>query len=310
MKRLYVFLALAFISLLYSCAPKQVAKCPAGETEQQYVAGMIALEKEDHATAIQKFERAIFCDEKFSKAHSGMAIAYAIRASKQEDPKFRQVEAQRVEENLGKAKKLIASPEDEFDHKLAIIRTYTLVQPKDWLEKVEDAYKDALKLKVDEKKLSYYGGVEAAHYFMGVAYMTAYEFSKARDSFQKVLGAKRDSKWHEPADKAWKRVDRIARAMGGISIGDVAKRIAVKDRISRADLAALLVIEVKIDRLLAGRIPVQSQVERMQAEFIPADILNHPFRQEITTLLKWKVRGLEPQYDQTTKAYLFKPDGA
>ncbi|MCX8075732.1 MAG: S-layer homology domain-containing protein, partial [Aquificaceae bacterium] len=47
-----------------------------------------------------------------------------------------------------------------------------------------------------------------------------------------------------------------------------------------------------------------------QAEFIPADILNHPFRQEITTLLKWKVRGLEPQYDQTTKAYLFKPDGA
>ena len=196
MKRLYVFLALAFIYLLYSCAPKQVAKCPAGETEQQYVAGMTALEKEDHATAIQKFERAIFCDEKFSKAYSGMAIAYAIRASKQEDPKFRQVEAQRVEEHLGKAKKLIANPEDEFDHKLAIIRAYTLVQPKDWLQKAEDAYKDALKLKVDEKKLSYYRGVEAAHYFMGVAYMTAYEFSKARDSFQKVLGAKMDSKWH------------------------------------------------------------------------------------------------------------------
>ncbi|MEJ7553777.1 MAG: S-layer homology domain-containing protein [Aquificaceae bacterium] len=308
MKKLITLSLFFAIAYLFSCAPKQTAKCPAGESEQQYVLGMTALEKEDVNTAIEKFNRASFCDEKSSKANSGMAIAHAIKASQQKDPGFRQVEAKRVEDYLEKAKKQISSPEDEFDYKLAIIRSYTYIQPKDWLEKAEDAYKDAKKLKVDERKLSYYQGKESADYFMGLAYMSAYEFAKARDRFQAVLSAKRDSKWHEPADRAWKRVDKIVRALGGISVGDVAKRIAVKDSVSRADLTALLVIEVKVDKLFAGRIPVQSQVEKMQAEFVPADILNHPFKNEIITILKWKVRGLEPMYDQTTKAYLFKPD--
>ncbi len=80
------------------------------------------------------------------------------------------------------------------------------------------------------------------------------------------------------------------------------------DTISRGDLSALLIDELKIDKLFAGRIPVKSQIEKLQAEFTPADILNHPFKEEILTILKWKVRGLEPKYDETTKAYLFKPD--
>jgi len=46
----------------------------------------------------------------------------------------------------------------------------------------------------------------------------------------------------------------------------------------------------------------------MKAEFTPADVLTHPFRDEVLTILKWKVRGMEPKFDQTTKAYLFKPD--
>jgi hypothetical protein len=45
----------------------------------------------------------------------------------------------------------------------------------------------------------------------------------------------------------------------------------------------------------------------MMAEFTPADMLNHPFKEEVITIMKWKVRGLEPKYDETTKANLFKP---
>ena len=95
--------------------------------------------------------------------------------------------------------------------------------------------------------------------------------------------------------------------MAGITIGDVGKQIAVKDSVTRADLAALLIVEMKLDKLFAGRIPVKSQIDKMKAEFTPADMLNHPFKEEVLTIMKWKVRGLEPRFDETTKAYLFMP---
>jgi len=41
---------------------------------------------------------------------------------------------------------------------------------------------------------------------------------------------------------------------------------------------------------------------------VPADILNNMFKPEILIVLKWGLRGLEPLYDKTSKAYLFYPD--
>lgn len=296
--------------LISGCAKKPVTKCiaPEDNASHHYLRGMEALENGRVQEAIEKFERALYCDEKFSIAHSGLAIAKAVKATAQEDQKFRQIEYERVEEELKLAKKTATKPEEEFEYYLAIMRVNTALKTKDWLEKVEDAYKDAMKLKVDERKLIYYQGVEAGHYFMGEAYLSGLEFQKARDKFADVLNAKREGKWHTPADKAWKKVDKIVRAMAGITVGDVGKKIAIKDTITRGDLAALLIDELKIDKLFAGIIPVQSQIEKLQPEFTPADILNHHFKEEILTILKWKVRGLEPKYDEITKAYLFKPD--
>jgi hypothetical protein len=94
--------------------------------------------------------------------------------------------------------------------------------------------------------------------------------------------------------------------MGGITLGDVGKAIAPKDSVSRADLAALIIDELKIDKVMAGRIPVASQSAK-KAEFTPADMASHPFKEEVLTLMKWNVRGMEPKYDETSRAYLFKP---
>ena len=211
-------------------------------------------------------------------------------------------------EHLKKAGKLAESAEDKFDHLVATMRVHSAVKsPKDWLKTAEDAFSDIRDLKVEEKKLTYYQGKEAADYFMGKAYLNALEFRQARDKFADVLNAKREGKWHEKADKAHKRVDKIVRAMAGITVGDVGKQIAVKDSVTRADLAALLIVEMKLDKLFAGRIPVKSQIDKMKAEFTPADMLNHSFKEEVITIMKWKVRGLEPRYDETTKAYLFMP---
>jgi len=235
-----------------------------------------------------------------------MAIVYSEKVKAQVDSRFKGVESDRVAEELQKARKYAERPDQFFDLYAAGIRTDTNIKQKNWLADAEEAYNEGIKLNVDERNLTYYLGTEALPYFMGVAWLEGQEFQKARDSFSKVLNAKREGKWHEKADKGWKRVDRILRAMGGITIGDVGKLIATKEEVSRADLAALIIDELKIEKIMAGRIPVASQMPK-KAEFTPADMTNHPFKEEVLTLMKWKVRGMEPKYDETTRAYLFKP---
>jgi hypothetical protein len=256
--------------------------------------------------AMEKFDRAVYCDEQFSAAWSGRAIAYAIKARTQNDGGYKGVEVERALENLEKGRKLAETANDRFENQVAAIRVNDLVKGNKWLDAAEDAYREAMNQKVDEKLLDYYQGSEAATYFIGLAYLDAYEFRKAEDKFRDTLGARKDGKWNEPADRAWKKTAKIVRAMGGITVGDVGKRIAVKESVGRGDLAALLIDEMKLDKLFQGRIPVRSQVDKMRAEFTPADVMNHPFKDEVLTIMKWKVRGLEPRFDETTKAYLFK----
>jgi S-layer homology domain len=306
---LFILIAVAAaVAALGGCAGHEV-RCTSAEDNpaHHYLRGMEALEAKKIAVAQEKFDRALYCNEKFSYAYGGNALVSGEKAKSQSDGSFQAVEVERAQDNLRKAYKYADSKEETFDYDLAQIRLRTLLKDKGWLAGVEDAYADASKLPVDEQKLIYYQGKEAATYFTGLAYLEALDFQKARDSFAAVLNAKREGKWHERADKAWKKTDRIVRALAGITVGDVGKKIAIKDEVTRADLAALLIDEMKLEKLFAGRIPAASQVAAMKAEFTPADVLNHPFKEEILTMMKWKVRGMEPKPDETTKAYLFKP---
>lgn len=310
MEHLKFLIPCLIIALVFGCTPKEVVKCtlPEDNPEYHYLAGMRVLEEGKVDMAILKFERVLYCDEKFSKAYSGKAIAKAEKAKMIKDADIRKIEIERIEKDLKLAKKYAETISDEFDYYLAKIRVYTALKTKDWLEEGEKAYLNAIDLKVDETKLTYYQGKESAHYFMGVAYMNALDFEKAKDKFRAVLNSKTTGKWHEKAEKAWKKADKITRAMAGVTVGDVGKKIAVQESITRADLSALLVDELKIESLFAGRIPIKSQIEKAKPELIPADIINNPFKQEILTVLKLKIRGLEPKYDETVKAYLFKPE--
>jgi hypothetical protein len=304
--RYLVLLAAGGMLALSGCATR-VAKCT-GDTDtpqHHYLMGMKALEEGRVPLAQEKFDRALYCNEEFGPGHDGLAIVGGEKAKSQPDAGYRAIEAERATESLNKGKKYADRPDEYFDYYLAGIRSRTAIKPKGWLGGAEDDYKDAMKLRVDERNLIYYQGTEAATYFMGLAYLEALEFTKARDTLAEVLNAKREGKWHEKADRAWKKVDKIVRAMAGITVGDVGKKIAIKDSVTRADLAALLIDEMKIDKLMAGRIPVASQAPT--AEFTPADLLIHPYREEVLTLMKWKVRGIEPKYDEGSKAYLFKP---
>jgi hypothetical protein len=295
--------------VLAGCA-KPVAKCtsPEDNPAHHYLRGMEELQKNKSDEAKSRFDRAIYCEDGYGPAYAGLAIVSAMKAVGGKDAGYGKVDYDRAYEQLKLAKKKSETPEDEFALSTAEMRVNTILKPKGWLKDVKDSFDDAMELKVDERKLLYYDGKEAAIYFMGMAYLDAREFQKARDSFSDVLNARREGKWHEAVNKGWKKTDKIVRALSGITVGDVGKEIAMKESVKRGDMAALLVDEMKVDKLFAGRIPAASLVDKMKAEFTPADVLNHHFKDDILTLMKWNVRGLEPQFDQTTKANLFKPD--
>lgn len=296
------------IFLMAGCSGPQVrSTSPEDNPQHHYLGGMTALEHGKVTMAQEKFERALYLDERFAKAYAGLAIVSAEKVKGQADAGFRQVETDRIFGNLKKAEKYADKPDEEFDYYAAKIRVHTLIKNKGWLDDAEDAFKSGGKLKVDERDLTFYQGKEALTYFMGLACLEGLEFQKARDRFADVLNAKREGKWHDKADRGWKKTDKIVRAMAGITVGDVGKKIAAQDNVSRGDLAALLVDELKVEKLFAGRIPVAFQDAGRKAEFTPADVLNHQFRDEVLTLMKWNVRGLEPKFDETTNAYLFRP---
>lgn len=306
MKRLF---ALALCIALASACTAVQQRCVGVEdnAKTHYVQGMSALEDMKLDVAREKFERANYCDfEKFSPGYGGLAIVYAYKAAAQSDPKFASVESERALANLKAAEDKAESKEDKFEYGIAGIRVSTILKGKDWIDKAEGFYDDIRKLEVNENKLDYYQGKEAAAFFMGEAYLAAREFGKARDMYTRVLDAKKSGKWNEKADRGFKRVDKIARATAGISLGDIGKKIALMDKVSRGALTALMVSEFKIDKVLAGRIPVQAQLAAMKAEFTPADVLTNIYKDDVLTLMKFNVRGLEPIYDPTTKAYLFK----
>ena len=306
---LLAMFSVLLLAVTAGCA-RMAARCdsPEDNPKHHYLQGMTLLEKGKIDDANAKFDRAVYCDERFGPGYAGQAIVSALKAKDQKEG-YRKVDIDKANEKLKLASKKASTKEDEFQYYVASIRVNTTLKPKDWLDGAQDDYKSAMKLKVDENRLIYYDGREAASYFMGIAYLEGRAFQQARDRFSDVLSAyHREGKWHESADKGWKRVDKIVRAMSGITVGDVGKEIALKDSIKRGDMVALLVDELKIDKLFAGRIPVKSQVDKMKAEFTPADVVSHQFKEEILTAMKWGVRGLEPVYDETTKAYLFKPD--
>lgn len=300
-----VLLASGALLIAVGCS-KPIVRCPSPgySPQHHYLAGMELLEEGKLVDAASKFERASFCDEKYGPAHAGAALAGALMAKEVSNAEYQKADLEKARAHLDTARKNSSTPEDRFAFHLASMRMETALKQGDWLEEVEDGHKAAKKLKTDEEKLLYYRLPEAADYFMGTAYLEAGEYQMSRDSFGAVLNARSTGKWHGPADRAWKRTDKVVRALSGMTLGDAGKRIAVREKVTRAEMAALLVDEFEIDKLFAGRISVKPDGDG----FVPVDLLSNPFRIEAATLIKWNVRGLEPSYDASSRAYLFRPD--
>lgn len=306
---LALMLAVCVSTGLWSCATKPVAVCTApGDTaEHHYVAGMEALAREDLPLAQSSLERSSYCDAEYVPGYAGLAILYAYKAGRGQEAVSRKADWEKSLDLIREAGRLGRTDEDTFRMYLAVIRANTVMGGDGWFANAERAYTRAQGVPVKEERLIYYQGPESLDYFMGLAFLKALEFQKARDAFARVLNAKKQGKWSAPADAAWKKTDRIVRAEAGPTIGDIGRKIAVQDFVTRADLSVLLVDTLKIGRLRGSEQAAAVGPAPGGQVVLPADIGESPSKGDIQTVLKWRLRGLQPSYDKASGSYLFKP---
>jgi len=282
------------VLFLFACGPKAVKPQSALDTPLHHVTnGHTLLKSGKIDSAFREFNRAKELDPKYVPAYIGLGLAYGYS----EDYK-------NGLENMKSAKKFAETQEEKTDVNVGYIQLYQMGREKideDWLGLAEDAFKKATIAMNDRGD---------AYYYMGLAYKMAYQFPKASEQFIKVLEL--DKGYVSEADKEYAILQKIERAMPGSETG---KQIALVEKLTRADAAALLVQELKIEELFKKRTQMQFDtafktpddntfVTSETVKVPPAtDVDNHVLKTDIDIMIQLGVKGLQPFPDHT-----FKPD--
>ena len=278
------FIIVAFGVMATSCAkPPRKPEAALDTPEHHVFSGNKLLDKGDYTGAQREFELAIQLDRKYSPAYVGMGLVFGYQKN-----------FEKAYENMKKAKGLAEKPDDKVNAHVGMIRLYSLERKEKWIEKAVDEFEAAIKINPKSS---------AAFFYMGKAYKLAFNFDKAGEMFKKVLDL--NDKYLIEADNEWKVVQKIQRAAPGSLIG---KKIALIEEISRADVAALFIQELLLEKLYEKRTPkrfdtsFQAPEKKFEADRIvkaeaATDIQNHVLRTDIVTVMMLGVRGLEPSPD-------------
>ena len=286
--------ALCFLMIIMvGCAPKARKAGGYMDTPQtHYKEGTKYVNDGKFDKAEEEFNLAVSLDQKFAPAYAGLALVEAHKNNFKEALKM-----------ADKAQSLDSKLPDAYIAKAMVITMQNEGKPaKEWLKDVEKEYDKALKIDPQNSE---------AYYRRGFCYKKAYEFGKASDDFKKVLELKKD--FTKEADDEWQIIQMIERAAPGTDVG---KRIALVEKISRADIAALFVSELQIDKLIEKKRPKhydtdykaptdarEMKVDSAVSMAAVTDINGHWAKNFIMDIVDYKIRGLEPYPDHT-----FHPD--
>jgi tetratricopeptide (TPR) repeat protein len=260
--------------------------------QAHYKEGMKYFNEAKFDKATEEFNLSASLDDKYAPTYAGRALITALKSDFKEANKL-----------ADKAQSLDDKCIDGYLAKAFVIFGENQGKPADeWLSDVEKQYKKALK--IDPK----YSDV---FFRRGLIYKALYQFSKAAEDFKTVLDLKKD--FIKQADEQWRIVQMIERASPGTDVG---KKIALVGRISRADIAALFVSELEVDKLFQKKAaktfdtgfkaPQDTRELKtsstVQAEAV-TDMKGHWAENFVNDVLALQIRGLDAYPDHT-----FKPD--
>ena len=271
-----------------SCTKNRKAEGFMDDPQTHYMQGKKYWDHGEYARAREEFNLSKSLDKKFCPAWAGLAMTDAAEGK-----------IKSAEDNADEAEDLCGSKGYEGYMAQAIVLEYKFKgneQEKDWWEDAEDYYQKALKIAPASGEL---------YYRMGRMYKAAYEFRKSEDAFKKNLELKNE--YQEEANAEWAVVQKILRAAPGTRVG---QKIALVEKITRADIAALFINELELDRLMDKRLakaydtdyqapedPRQMQTETVTKIADITDMEGHWAKNFALDLQKYRIRGLEPSPD-------------
>ena len=292
--------ALATGVLMISCSSKVQQRLTQLDTPEHHTfAGIVLLNQEKFADAGREFELALRLDPHNAKAHAGIGLVKSYHG-----------DFAGGFDAVKKAEKYARSNEEMIFALVGTIRVNHLshatclrigtecTSNDPWLKSSKQAFDHAVL--IDPKAAS-------AYYFMGESYLTVLDLEPAGRMFNRILDLNGD--YVTEADGRWRLVQKIQRAMPETMTG---KKIALMARITRADMALLLMEEMKIEALYALRTPRISDTQLKDLEktrtkaAMPAtatDIARHPRKTDIEGVIRIGMRGLDLYLDGT-----FRPD--
>lgn len=224
LKFVATLLASVLVLWLVGCGPKAIKPKSVLDTpDNHFNQGMRELDRGNLDLAVQEFERAKSLDPKYAEAYAGLAL---VHATKQDFQKAMEL----VDQALAKNK-------NSLEARIIKGRIITMRRKgDDWMEEAVKEFK---------KAAEQYPSSDKPLYFMGITYKEGYDFGQAAAAFAKVIEMK--GNYAAAADKEWALVQKIQRAAPGTKVG---AKIALITEISRADLAVLLMEELKLMELL------------------------------------------------------------
>lgn len=280
---------IAVVAIMYAgCGPKTIKPESVLDTpENHYRQGMRMLDREDFTGAEEEFTRAKDMDPKYPPAYAGLAFIEAQGKNFKEAYKL-----------LDKALGIDGRNRESLIAKGRIISMER--KGDDWWEDAVKCYDKALKDNPNDSEIWYY---------KGETYKQAYKFSDAVIAFARVIENKDD--WSTKANSEWELVQKIVRAAPGTRIGS---KIALIEKIDRADIAVLFMEELKLPEILekkrekvydtgfkAPEDPMKYKHPEAELETGPKDIANHWAKNWITEIVE--LAGMEMYPDHT-----FHPD--
>jgi len=292
-RKIFIMLAAVSLLFLYACGPKAMAPKAELDTPGHHVVnGNKLIQAGNIDMAFREFNRAKELDPKFSPAYVGLGLVEGLRSDFNNSLK-----------TMKKARKYAQGDEQEIAVNVGFMRLYIMGKTnidENWLELVEEEFDKAVLISKD---------VSAPYFYMGLAYKISYKFRRAVDQFSKVLEL--DNGYIAEADKEYALVQKIERAMPGSKIG---KKIALVEEITRADVAALFIEELKVDEIFKKRTPkkfdsaFKSPENKLETEtsvkILPAiDIDDHVLKADIDAVIEIGIKGLQPFPDHTYKPY-------
>ena len=302
-RRIWTLVALLGFSLalFVGCAKERAPESVMDTPEHHVFNGLKSFEKGELDEAQREFRLALELDRKYGPAHTGMGLVFAARSVQSLDEKEEDLFDEAFD-SLRKGKQYARGKEQKVLARVGFIRVYTMTKPKDWLDDAEQNFNYAV---LDDPE------APAPYFYMGEAYKEGYEFSEAADMYRKVLDLNKE--YTAEANRSWELVQKIQRASPGTTVG---KKIALVEGITRADVAALFIQELRLDEVYeklsiktydtgfkAPKSGLEMESETMVKLPPATDIEDHVLRHDIKTVIRMGVRGLEPYPNHT-----FRPD--